>query len=844
MHIETNKFYAVKIINKKLMEGREHMIRNEINILRKISEGHENILSLVDYFETLNNLYLVTDLAMGGELFDRICQKGSYFERDAANIVRTVSDAAAYLHDNGIVHRDLKPENLLFRTRDEDADLLVADFGLSRIMDSEKFHVLTTTCGTPGYMAPEIFKKTGHGKPVDVWAIGVITYFLLCGYTPFERDNNIEEMNAIMNADYTFDEQWWSGISEEVSLNLTPESNVLAKDFVRRCLTIDPAKRMTAHEALAHPWLTSVNTQPTSPVDDAQDLLPGVRGNFNARRTFKKAVDLVRLSYHLGHKHSVSMGGGRPAESAEMASAALKARVRRPQLLDKLMSAEDTLQFFKTGQYMGWSGFTGVGYPKMIPTALADHVEKNGLQGKLKFNLFVGASTGAETEDRWAVLDMIDRRYPHQVGRNIKKGINAGRIRFADKHLSMFPQDLVYGFYTKDKKDSHKLDVVIVEATAITEDGWVVPGASVGATPELLQMTDKIIIEVNTRIPSFEGLHDITTCNVPPSRLPYLIMGSEDRIGTAAVPIDPEKVIAVVESDRPDNTGPNTPADATSKAIAGHLIDFLSSEVNQGRLPENLLPLQSGIGNIANAVIGGLASGPFENVMVFTEVLQDTFLDFFDSHKLKYASATSIRFSPDGFNRFYDKWAYYKDMLVLRSQQVSNSPEVIRRLGSIAMNTPVEFDASLVVIYGHGNSTMVCGSSMLNGLGGSADFLRNAKLSIMHTPSTRPTKTDPTGVSCIVPFASHVDQTEHDLDVYVTEQGLADLRGLCPRERAQVIIDRCAHPDYKPLLQSYLDQATKICLAAGRAHEPHMLDKAFKMHTNLLEKGTMKIDGW
>ncbi|RUP49968.1 kinase-like domain-containing protein [Jimgerdemannia flammicorona] len=213
--IETGKYYAVKVINKKLMEGREHMIRNEINVLRRISQEHKNILSLVDYFETMNNLYLVTDLALGGELFDRICKKGSYFERDAADLVRTITDAVGHLHDHGIVHRDLKPENLLFRTPDEDADLLVADFGLSRIIDSDKFHVLTTTCGTPGYMAPEIFKKIGHGKPVDMWAIGVITFFLLCGYTPFESESSIDEMHAIMNADYQFDEQYWSGVSDE-----------------------------------------------------------------------------------------------------------------------------------------------------------------------------------------------------------------------------------------------------------------------------------------------------------------------------------------------------------------------------------------------------------------------------------------------------------------------------------------------------------------------------------------------------------------------------------------------------------------------------------------------------
>ncbi|OCL05226.1 Pkinase-domain-containing protein [Glonium stellatum] len=166
VHIDTGRYYAAKVINKRLMAGREHMVRNEIAVLKRVSMGHRNILTLVDYFETMNNLYLVTDLALGGELFDRICRKGNYYESDAADLIRATLSAVAYLHDHGIVHRDLKPENLLFRTPEDNADLLIADFGLSRIMDEEQFHVLTTTCGTPGYMAPEIFKKTGHGKPV------------------------------------------------------------------------------------------------------------------------------------------------------------------------------------------------------------------------------------------------------------------------------------------------------------------------------------------------------------------------------------------------------------------------------------------------------------------------------------------------------------------------------------------------------------------------------------------------------------------------------------------------------------------------------------------------------
>ncbi|KAM7206385.1 hypothetical protein V8F20_002734 [Naviculisporaceae sp. PSN 640] len=525
--------------------------------------------------------------------------------------------------------------------------------------------------------------------------------------------------------------------------------------------------------------------------------------------------------------------------ASPIASAALKARVKRPSMLKKLCQPQDLLHHFPNGAYLGWSGFTGVGYPKKIPTFLADHVEQNNLQGKLKYSLFVGASSGAETENRWAGLDMIERRSPHQVGKSISKGINEGRIKFFDKHLSMFPVDLVYGYYTKDKPNN-KLDVVVVEATEIKEDGSIVPGASVGATPELIQMADKIIIEVNTALPSFDGLHDITMTDLPPKRKPYLIMGVEDRIGTTSIPIDTEKVVGIVESDYADQTSPNTEPDEGSAQIANHLIEFFEHEVKHGRLPPSLLPLQSGIGNIANAVIGGLDNSNFRNLKVWTEVIQDTFLDLFDSDRLDFATATSIRFSPTGFKRFYDNWEKYYGKLLLRSQQVSNSPEIIRRLGVIGMNTPVEVD-----IYAHANSTCVMGSRMLNGLGGSADFLRNSKYSIMHTPSTRPSKTDPHGVSCIVPMCTHIDQTEHDLDVIVTEQGLADVRGLSPRERARVIIQKCAHPVYQPILSAYFEKAEFECLRKGMGHEPHLLFNSFDLHKALQEEGSMqKVKLW
>lgn len=300
VHIVTGEFFACKVLNKKFLLGREHMVRNEIAVLKRVSAGHKNIVSLHDFFETTHNLYLVFDLCTGGELFDRICARGSYFEKDAAQIVRTITSAVKYLHDQGIVHRDLKPENILFKSKAEDAELMLADFGLSKVLEEDNFSILTTTCGTPGYMAPEIFKKTGHGKPVDIWAIGVITYFLLCGYTPFDRDSQFLEMQAICNADYKFEPaEYWQDVSET------------AKNFVRSCLTIDVSKRPTAQQLLDSEWLRMY----TGEKAEAVDLLPAVKAAFDGKKTFRRAVRGVmavhRMQDFTGH-HTV--GGQTDAE--------------------------------------------------------------------------------------------------------------------------------------------------------------------------------------------------------------------------------------------------------------------------------------------------------------------------------------------------------------------------------------------------------------------------------------------------------------------------------------------------------------------------------------------------
>ncbi|EIW72069.1 hypothetical protein TREMEDRAFT_41477 [Tremella mesenterica DSM 1558] len=311
VHITTGKYYACKVLNKKFLTGREHMVRNEIAVLKRVSAGHKNIVQLHDFFETTHNLYLVFDLCTGGELFDRICARGSYFEKDAAQIVRTVTSAVKYLHDQGIVHRaDLKPENILFRSKAEDAELMLADFGLSKVLDDENFSILTTTCGTPGYMAPEIFRKSGHGKPVDIWAIGVIAYFLLCGYTPFDRESQYEEMQAICNGDYKFEPvEYWAGVSET------------ARSFVRACLTVDPTNRPTAAQLLAHKWLQTEDThylQDSARADSAAvDLLPNVKAGFDAKKTFRRAVLGMMAVHRFQDQHAQHQSLGAAQSAAE-----------------------------------------------------------------------------------------------------------------------------------------------------------------------------------------------------------------------------------------------------------------------------------------------------------------------------------------------------------------------------------------------------------------------------------------------------------------------------------------------------------------------------------------------
>ena len=492
---------------------------------------------------------------------------------------------------------------------------------------------------------------------------------------------------------------------------------------------------------------------------------------------------------------------------------------------DKVMSAEAAAEFVKDGDNVGTSGFTPSGYPKAVPLALAE----KGKKTPFKINVWTGASVGPEMDTAMTQAGIVDRRMPYQTNNDMRKAINAGQVKYTDLHLSHVAQMTRYGFMA-NRRD---VDVAIVEACKIIDLGegkvGLIPTTSMGNTSSYVQSAKKVIVEVNVTQPvALEGMHDSYVPLDPPNRGPIPVCKPEDIIGTPYVPVEVEKIVAVVPCDITDKVRPLGAIDEDAQKMGKNLVDFFKAEVAAGRLPKNLRPLQSGVGSVANAVINGLVNSDFEDLTVYTEVIQDGMFDLIDAGKLRVCSGTALSPSPECLKKFYENVDKYKKYIILRPQEVANSPEVARRIGVIAMNTAIEVD-----IYGNVNSTHICGTKLMNGIGGSGDYARNGFLTVFFTTSLAKGG----AISSVVPFCSHVDHTEHDVDIIVTEQGLADLRGLSPRQRAKVIIENCAHPDYKPMLMDYYERA----LAATKsAHTPHILEEALSWHERFQATGTMK----
>lgn len=490
-------------------------------------------------------------------------------------------------------------------------------------------------------------------------------------------------------------------------------------------------------------------------------------------------------------------------------------RIRDVRFRDRVVTAEEAASWIQDGDTLGLSGFTRAGDAKAVPVALVKRAEKESF----KVNVYTGASLGSDVDKLFAEAGIIGKRLPFQADPTMRKGINQGDFLFVDQHLSHTAELLranVMG----------PIDFAILEAVSITEDGMVIPTTSIGNSLSFALNAKNIIIEINLAQPTeLEGLHDLYEPGKQGERDPIPLTKTDDRIGTIGIPVDFDKVKGIVFTNQLDSPSTIVAPDDETVIMAQHLIGFLRKEIEAGRLTESLAPLQSGIGSVANAVLHGMIDSEFENLEVYSEVLQDAVFDLMDAGKVSFASCCSITLSEAKMNEVFSNFEMYRDRLIMRPQEISNHPEIIRRLGLISINTALELD-----IYGNVNSTHVSGTKMMNGIGGSGDFARNARLAIFVTKSIAKGG----NISSIVPFVSHVDHTEHDVDVIVTEQGYADLRGLAPRERVEKIIDNCAHPMYRAQLRDYYYEA----LTRG-GQTPHVLEKAFSWHINLANNGTM-----
>lgn len=486
------------------------------------------------------------------------------------------------------------------------------------------------------------------------------------------------------------------------------------------------------------------------------------------------------------------------------------------------ISAEEAASHIKNGDNVATSGFTASGTPKIVTVALAERAKQLHEKGEpFKINLFTGASTNDYVDGALTRAKAIGKRAPYQSTPDTRIDVNCGEIEYYDPHLSHTSQDLRYGFM------GDGIDVAIIEVTEMNPSGEVILGAGIGMTPTIAKMAKKVIIEYSSYYrTSFRGFHDNYIPLDPPHRREIPIYKPSDRIGSTILKIDPKKIIGVVPSNESESISSFTSLSETTRAIGENVAEFLAAEMRKGKIPHEFLPIQSGVGNIANAALYGLADNPaIPRFEMYTEVVQDAVMELMEKGKCSFASTCALAFSDETMLRFMDNISFFRDKLLMRPGEISNHPEVVRRLGLIAMNTALECD-----IYGNVNSTHVNGTKMMNGIGGSGDFCRNAYLSIFLCPSTQKNG----AISTIVPMVTHVDHNEHSVKVIVTEQGVADLRNLAPEQRAKTIIENCVHPDYKQLMWDYLKISRK-------GHTPHNLMASFAMHNTYEREEDMRL---
>ena len=490
----------------------------------------------------------------------------------------------------------------------------------------------------------------------------------------------------------------------------------------------------------------------------------------------------------------------------------------------KFITAEEAAGLVNHGDNIGISGFTPAGTAKAVTAALAKKAEEEHLKGNpFQIGIFTGASTGESCDGVLSRAKAIRYRAPYTTNADFRKAVNNGEIAYNDIHLSQMAQEVRYGFMGKVK-------LAIIEACEVTPDGKIYLTAAGGIAPTVARLADKVVVELNAaHSKNMMGMHDVYEPLDPPYRREIPIFKANDRIGQPYIQIDPAKIVGVIETNMPDEARSFTAPDPVTDLIGQNVADFLAADMKRGIIPSTFLPLQSGVGNIANAVLGALGRDKtipaFE---MYTEVIQDAVIGLMRQGRVKFGSTCSLTVTNDCLKSIYDDMDFFRDKFIIRPSEISNSPEIVRRLGVISMNTAIEAD-----IYGNINSTHISGTKMMNGIGGSGDFTRNAYISIFTCPSVAKEGK----ISAIVPMVSHMDHSEHSVNILITEQGIADLRGKSPVERAKAIIENCAHPDYKNILWDYVHMSSK-------GHTPHCMSAALAMHDTLNKEGDMRLVNW
>lgn len=484
------------------------------------------------------------------------------------------------------------------------------------------------------------------------------------------------------------------------------------------------------------------------------------------------------------------------------------------------LTAEEAAALIQNDDVIGFSGFTPAGAAKVIPTALAQRAIAEHEAGRpFKVGVITGASTGPSLDGALAKANAIKFRTPYQSDKDLRNSINEGKTHFFDMHLSLLPQYVRYGFLGP-------IDWAVVEAADVSADGKILLTTSVGASPTFLSQAKRVLVEVNSRHPKeLLGFHDIYEPESPPHRRPIPICNAEDRIGTQRVWVDPKKIVGIVYSHRDDEVKDFTPVTGLTSRIGMNVAEFLAAEIRSGRIPKDFLPLQSGVGNVANAVLSAMGEHPeIPRFQMYSEVIQDAVIDLVTQDRCSFVSGVSLTLTNPVLQRIYDNLEMFRGRLLLRPQEITNNPEIVRRIGIISVNTALEAD-----IFGNINSTHVLGQKMMNGIGGSGDFTRNAYISIFTCPSTAKDGK----ISTIVPMCSHMDHSEHSVQVLVTEHGVADFRGKDPRERAEAVIQNCVDPSYRDLMWRYFK-------LTENGHTPQSFRSAFAFHEAFLETGDMR----